>query len=262
MRRAMAALSLYIGCMGLAFGLPETECEHSQIVALSVDAHSSRLVRWSVELSARQGDRSSQVALGVLLGDEGLHWLERAAQQGSIVAVKYLHIHFASKAVLTKDSKVRTTSHELAARWAMEGAKLDDLDMQKALGDYLFDGIGIAKDEAAAVQWWTKAAGKGSSFAQNSLSKALFEGRSAEPNYVEALKWGLVAAQKIRGPSFGRLQVMHIPALKAKMSDIEIARAEQSAQAWLSEHQQREAAKHDANERECGRREFDKGAVR
>jgi TPR repeat protein len=242
--------------------VPETECEHSQIVALSFDAHSSRLVRWSVELAGKQGDRPSQVVLGMLLGDEGLHWLERAAHQGSLVAVKQLHIHFASKAVLTKDSEVRTTSQQLAARWAMEGAKLDDLGLQRALGDYLFEGRGIPRDDAAAVYWWKEAAEKGSSFAQNSLSKALFEGRGTKRDHVQALKWAILAGQKIKGPGFGRLQVFHLPGLRAGMSETEISRAETNAQGWLLQHEERQTIKHNANEHECGIREFDKGAVR
>jgi TPR repeat protein len=261
-RSAFVALAICLVGISAASAEPETECEESQIVALSLSAMSSQLDRLSVEWGAKRGDRSSQVALGMLLEEKGLPWLERAARHGSVVAAKKLHIHFAQKAWFANDSELRASSEKLAARWATEAAELGDMDMQRTLGQYLSDGRGVAKDESAAVRLWTKAAEQGSSIAQNYLSKALLEGRGTKPNYVESLKWGLLAAQKMSNPSFGRLQVLHIPALKAEMSDLEIARAEQSAQDWLAKYQQREAAKHDANERECGRREFNKGFVR
>src|SRR5262245_62398625 len=105
--------------------------------------------------------------------------------------------------------------------------------MQRALGDYLAEGKGLRRDDSAAVQWWRAAAENGSSFAQNSLSKALFEGRGTSRDHVEALKWATLAAQRIKGPSFGRLQVFHLPGLKNGMSAPEIALAEENAQAWL-----------------------------
>jgi TPR repeat protein len=202
------------------------------------------------------------VAFGMALGDHGLSWLERAAAQGSLVAVKQLHIHFASNAVLTKDPGERSSLEERAAHWAHEGAKLNDVDLQRALGDYFAEGKGVRRDDVAAVQWWRAAAENGSSFAQSSLSKALFEGRGTGRDHVEALKWAMLAAQKIKGPSFGRLQVVHLPGLKNGLSDAEIALAEENARAWLAQHAQRQRAKHDANQRECGIRQFDIGAVR
>ena len=260
MRRALAVLALLSATQ--AFGASETECQQSQIVASYVRAVSSRAWLGELERLATGGDRSAQVALGQALGYQGLPWLERAAAEGSLFAVKLLHAHFASNAVLSKDSEERTGFEQHAARWAHAGAKLNDLDMQRALGDYFSEGKGIARDDGAAVRWWRAAAENGSSFAQNSLSKALFEGRGAKRDSVEALKWAMLAAQKINGPSFGRLQVFHLSGLRSGMSDAEIALAEENARVWSSQYKQREHAKHDANERECGIREFDKGVVR
>jgi len=260
-RTAAAILAVYISSVGASVGIPETECQQSQIVGSSIRAQSSQIDRASVELSARLGDRASQVVLGMLLGEDGIPWLERAAEQGSIFAVKLLHIHFASKGVLAKDPEAREGFQRLAVHWAQEGVRRDDMDMQRWLGDYFFGGRGLPKDQAAAFQWWRKAAEKGSLLAQSSLSKALFEGPSTELNYVEALKWGLLVQQRSPSASFASAHIAHLPALKKRMSNPEIALSEDTARDWLSTFQVRETAKHNANERECGIREFDKALV-
>jgi TPR repeat protein len=242
---------------------PETECEQGKIASMHYNAVAYSAVRGSLQERAKAGDRSAQVALGMTLGgDEGTRWLEQAANQGSIFAVKLLHINPASKAVLTNDVDTRSTLERLAASWAERGAQLGDVDLQNSLGIYYSEGRGVPKNEAAAVTWWKQAAENGSSFAQNSLSKALLDSRGTDRDQIEALKWATLAARKIHGPGFGRIQVFDIPALKASMSTSDVVRAEHLAQQWLSAYEQRESRKHDANERECGRREFDKDVVR
>ena len=134
--------------------------------------------------------------------------------------------------------------------------------MEREFGNYLSEGKGVARDEVKAVYWWERAAEKGSSFAQNSFAHALVDGRGVERNPVIALKWTILAAQKISGPSFGRIKTLDANDLKRHLTPTEIAFAQSEASTWLLNYQNIQMRVQDQNERECGIREFDKGAVR
>jgi hypothetical protein len=60
-------------------------------------------------------------------------------------------------------------------------------------GIALFNGSGIAANEAAAATVFRKAALKGSAIAQDRLARILAAGRGAPANPVEAVKWHLVS---------------------------------------------------------------------
>ena len=57
----------------------------------------------------------------------------------------------------------------------------------------LFNGTGVAKDEAASAALLRKAANKGSPIAQNRLANILAVGRGVTADPAEAIKWHLVA---------------------------------------------------------------------
>jgi len=72
-------------------------------------------------------------------------------------------------------------------------ARADHLDAIVEYAIALFNGTGIAKDEAAAAALFRKAARRGAPIAQNRLARILSVGRGVPADPVEAVKWHIVA---------------------------------------------------------------------
>jgi TPR repeat protein len=79
------------------------------------------------------------------------------------------------------------------ARLLGTAARAGNLDAEVEYAIALFNGTGIAKDEAGAVGWFRRAAHQGSPIAQNRLARILAAGRGAPADPVEATKWHLIA---------------------------------------------------------------------
>ena len=72
-------------------------------------------------------------------------------------------------------------------------AEADNTDAQVEYAIALFNGTGVAKDEAAAAALLKKAADNGSAIAQNRLARILSVGRGLPADPAEAIKWHLVS---------------------------------------------------------------------
>lgn len=85
----------------------------------------------------------------------------------------------------------RTASDKLS-----RDAAAGDLRAMTALAKKYYAGDGIAKDPAAAFEWFCKAAEAGDAAAQLSLGQMYYEGSvpSGEPDYRNAMKWWSAAA--------------------------------------------------------------------
>jgi len=59
----------------------------------------------------------------------------------------------------------------------------------------MFNGTGIAKDEAGAAQWFKRAAEAGNPVAENRLARILMAGRGLPTDPVQAAKWHILAGQ-------------------------------------------------------------------
>ena len=59
----------------------------------------------------------------------------------------------------------------------------------------VFNGKGVAKDEASAATWFRRAALAGNPVGQNRLARMLAAGRGIRTDAVEAAKWHLLARQ-------------------------------------------------------------------
>ena len=70
-------------------------------------------------------------------------------------------------------------------------AENTDAEVEYAIA--LFNGDGVAKNEAGAAALFRKAAIKGNPVAQDRLSRILADGRGAPKNPVEATKWHLIS---------------------------------------------------------------------
>jgi uncharacterized protein len=113
-----------------------------------------------------------------------------------------------------------------ATRWLAAATLGDHLDAQVEYAIALHNGIGIAKDEAAATAILRKAARRGSPIAQNRLARILAAGRGAPVDPKEAIKWHLIA--KAAGASDPNLDDY-----ASKQSPEIRAAAEKEARPWI-----------------------------
>lgn len=81
----------------------------------------------------------------------------------------------------------------LAAEKALPAAEQGDAEAQAALGDY-YSGRQSEESNAAAVKWYSLAAGQGHSEAQYQLARHYDHGWGVEEDKAEAVKWFRLAA--------------------------------------------------------------------
>jgi uncharacterized protein len=68
-------------------------------------------------------------------------------------------------------------------------AQKGNISSQTLLGIAYMQGVRVAKDETAAVEWFRRAAKKGNPIAENNLGLLYFHGRGTAQNFAEAAKW-------------------------------------------------------------------------
>ena len=80
----------------------------------------------------------------------------------------------------------------------------------------MFNGTGVAKDEARAASLFRRAALRGSPIAQNRLARILSLGRGAPANPAEAIKWHLIAKAGGNGdPYLDQFAAQQTPEIRA-----------------------------------------------
>ncbi len=77
----------------------------------------------------------------------------------------------------------------------MKEAEQGDAHAQLHLGTMYEKGIGVAKDEAEAVEWYREAAEQGSAMAQSILGLMYSYGRGVTKDEAEAMRWWREGAQ-------------------------------------------------------------------
>ena len=75
-------------------------------------------------------------------------------------------------------------------------AKQGNAKAQYNLGGMYYNGKGVRKDYAQAVQWYRKAAEQGFSKAQYNLGVMYEKGQGVRKDYVEAIRWYRKAAEQ------------------------------------------------------------------
>jgi len=97
------------------------------------------------------------------------------------------------RTMVIMDPKTRgQEAFELAKKNAING-KASDCE---ALGSFLYDGIGVAKDEKEAVKWYTKSAEQGDASGQQLLGWCYANGAGIAKNEKEAVKWYRKSAEQ------------------------------------------------------------------
>ncbi|MCS7073276.1 MAG: sel1 repeat family protein [Bacteroidia bacterium] len=133
-----------------------------------------------LEMAAIGGNPDAQYMLGVAFQrglnrkrniTKGLEWLNKAANQNHIFALRVL-----TEIYSTKDDEIFLAPHERvkvdstkAFSYALRGAKLGDPQLQYYVGEAYHLGRGVKRNDTLAVAWMDSAAQKNNVFAQLKL---------------------------------------------------------------------------------------------
>ena len=110
----------------------------------------------------------AQYALGKLLlsddmevrdPDEGIRWLNQAAENGNHFAAYRLGKEYLTGETLTKDTSK-------AAKWFTRSAEAGNQYAQYMLGKLYLTGQGVTRDQAQAMVWFSRSAAQGNQYAQ------------------------------------------------------------------------------------------------
>ena len=112
------------------------------------------------------------------------------------------------------------------ARWLAAAAAGGHRDAEVEYAIALFNGNGLAKDEAKAAEIFLKSARQGNPIAQNRLAHILFRGRGLPADPVQAARWHLIAKAGGNGDVI-------LDDLVAKLTPDDRAAAEKAAKPWF-----------------------------
>jgi TPR repeat protein len=131
---------------------------------------------------------------------EAIRWFTAAAEQDVADAQHTL-------AILYRDGDDGVPRDPAkAVQWLERAAKLDHIPAMVELGIALFNGDGIAKDEARAANLFKQAALRGNPVAQNRYARVLSAGRGTTQNSVDACLWhSLARVQTVSDPQLDRV---------------------------------------------------------
>jgi peptidoglycan hydrolase-like protein with peptidoglycan-binding domain len=146
-----------------------------------------------------------------------LRELEPLAEQGKVLAQRYLGLMYEQGYGGQKDLKTAFKWYTLAAK---QGAAID----QTKLGWMYLEGHGVPKNYKTAIKWFTLAAEQGNGGSQRSLGWVYEKGMGVQQDYDIAFKWYTLAGDK---DALERLEV----AISAKEA---LARSNQANQANIN----------------------------
>jgi TPR repeat protein len=95
------------------------------------------------------------------------------------------------------------------------------------LGDLYANGDAVPRDEAQAIEWYTRAAEQGDPKGMYRLGQAHERGRGVDTDLVVALMWYHLAAQGEYEPA-----TRGVERIEAKLAPQDTERAAQLAEAW------------------------------
>jgi len=107
-------------------------------------------------------------------------------------------------------------------------------DAQADMGYRYAKGVGVQQSDEKALEWLKRAAGQGHAGAQLMLSEFYATGRGVPRDDVAAYQWAILAGARSNGPTHEGAQAA-LTSLARRMSDPDVARARQLADAWRSE---------------------------
>ena len=126
--------------------------------------------------------------------------LEEKAKSGDLWAQEVLIRTKASddaqRILKETESGSSQSKQDEAFKKALEKAEAGDAISQQIVGNYYFNGYGVAKDEKLALHWARKAAEQGNAKAQADLGACYFSGKGVPLDEVEGFKWTKKAAEQ------------------------------------------------------------------
>jgi len=120
-----------------------------------------------------------------------------------------------------------------AARWYEKAGRGGNDSAQYNLGILYQFGRGVSKDPGAAAHWLRLAAEQGHGRAQNNLSTFYYAGVGVERDLAEAWKWLTLSADRLKGQ--GRKIVLeNRTVIEREMSPAELVEARRRVAGWRS----------------------------
>jgi TPR repeat protein len=158
----------------------------------------------SVHRSADLGDADAVFKLGVLYSGvpsapghlppdfvQSMLWLHRAADHGNSDAMAFIGASY------IKGEDGLTAARGEAIRWLRKASELGNAPAMYSLGMVLDRGPGTPADKAEAKRWFIKSAQLGFVDAMTMTGVRYISGEPGqEPDYVEAMHWFRIAAEK------------------------------------------------------------------
>lgn len=152
---------------------------------------------------------------------QALRWLEQAAAD-SFPNSQYTLGKMYQYGLNVPQSDAR------AAEYYMLAAEQGFANAQYNLGKAYRDGRGVPQDDAASIRYFQMAAENGHARAQNRLATRYARGDGVEQDDVTALFWATLAAN-----GGAERAAENVRALRARMTDAQIADAETRVANWL-----------------------------
>ncbi len=113
-----------------------------------------------------------------------------------------------------------------ALRWMEEPARQGIADAQFVVGKAQLEGVGIKKDEEEAVSWFKKATQQGHKDAQYLLGRCYHEGLGVSKDETEAIKWFKVSSMQ------GQMEAQYLLG-KCYLEGCGVKKDEKEAVKWL-----------------------------
>jgi len=118
-----------------------------------------------------------------------------------------------------------------AARWYLKAAAAGIASAQYNIAVFYQLGKGVAPNPAEALRWHALAADQGHRKAQNNLGAMYYTGAGVARDLVEAWKWLTLAAQGLRGEA-GDIVQRNIAAIEGELAPDALADAKRRVSAW------------------------------
>ena len=182
---------------GARIGMPRAQALLAQLLARPGTAlHDDALALDWLRTAARAGDAMAQWQYGKRCAeakredkDCAVEWFERAAKQGSTIALRLI----ARQSLVGDGVPVDLAKAHDGYQHALAAG---DANAAGTLGLMMFRGDGTAQDRANALELFRRGAAWGDPSAQASLAALLYDGDDVAADPIEALRWYRLAARQ------------------------------------------------------------------
>lgn len=175
------------------------------------------------------------VAYVTAAGPNEMRWLNKASAEKIGLPVSFINNAEQARANFSKALKSRWgTKPSLAdaARYYRLAADEGFAGAQNNLGDMYEEGQGVPANGKFAVYWYTRAAERGEPTAYLSLASFLADGTNDENVLIEALKFALLAAQRLPEGKNKTTAKEAIRSISARVSKDSVSIALDMAKKW------------------------------